>query len=62
MHLNFNYLHRHHRWTGHPVPEPELNIEVAPPVVAASDDGENGEDVARPTIEAHVELVKTVGK
>ena len=44
------------------MPVPELNIEVAPPVAAASDDEEDGEDVAGPIVEAHVKLVKTVGK
>ena len=34
--------------------------EVVPPVAVANDD-EDGEDVAGPTVEACVELVKTIG-
>ena len=34
--------------------------EVAPPVAVANDD-EDGEDVVGPTVEAHVELAKTIG-
>ena len=34
--------------------------EVVPPVAITNDD-EDGEDVAGPTVEARVELVKTIG-
>ena len=34
--------------------------EVVPPVAITNDD-EDGEDVAGPTVEAHVELAKTIG-
>ena len=45
---------------GHPAPEPEPNPKSAPPASMASD--EDGEDAAGPTMEAHVELAKTVGE
>jgi hypothetical protein len=32
------------------------------PAAMASDDDEDGEDVAGPTIEVHVELAKTIGE
>ena len=40
-------------------PMPEL--EAAPPVATANDD-KDGEDVAGPTVEARVELAKTISK
>ena len=47
---------------GHPPPEPECNLEVPPPVAVPGANDEDGEDVSGPTVEAHVELSKTVGK
>ena len=35
------------------------DLEAAPPVAVTKDD-EDGEDVAGPTVEAHIELVKTI--
>ena len=40
--------------------EPEPNLKAAPPASMASD--EDGEDVASPAMEAHVELAKPIGK
>ena len=37
------------------------NLDTALPVAITNDD-ENGEDIAGPTVEAHVELAKTVSK
>ena len=39
------------------MPDPD----AAPPV-AITNDNEDGEDVAGPTVEAHVELAKTISK
>lgn len=41
--------------------DPIPDIEAAPMVVIPNDDN-NGEDVTGPTVEAHVELAKTIGK
>lgn len=61
MHLSFIYTGVTDK-LGHPVPKPEANLNIAPPVAAACDEDEDGEDITRPTVQAHVELVKTVGK
>lgn len=37
------------------------DLEAAPPVAIPNDD-EDGEDVAGPTVEARVELAKTISK
>ena len=46
----------------HPPPEPKCNLAVPPPVAVPGADDEDGEDVSGPTVEADVELAKTVGK
>ena len=61
MHLSFIYTGVADG-LGHPVPEPEAKLNIVLPVAAASDEDEDGEDVAGPTVLGCVELVKTVGK
>ena len=41
--------------------EPEPNLRVALPA-PVTDNDEDGEDVAGPTVEAHVEFAKTISK
>ena len=41
--------------------DPVPDLEAAPPV-AVTKDNEDGEDVAGPTVEAHIELVKTISE
>ena len=61
IHLNFIYTGIADG-LGHPVQEPGANPNVVPHVAVAREEDEDGEDVAGPTVQAHVELVKTVGK
>ena len=61
MHLSFIYTGVTDE-LGHPVPEPEANLNIVPLVAAACDEDEDGEDVTGPTVQACDELVKAVGK
>ena len=47
---------------GHLPPEPEPNYKVPPHFAVPSINDEDGEDVSRPTVKAHVEFSETVGK
>ena len=42
--------------------EPGANPDIVPHVAVACEEDEDGEDVTGPTVQAHVELVKTIGK
>ena len=61
IHLNFIYTGITDG-LGHPVQEPGANLDIAPHVTVACEEDEDGEDVTGPTVQAHVELVKTVDK
>ena len=61
IHLNFIYTGIADG-LGHPVQEPGANLDIVPHVAVACEEDEDGEDVTGPTVQAHVELVKTIGK
>ena len=61
IHLNFIYTGIADR-LGHPVQEPGANLNIVLHVAVACEEDEDGEDVTGPTVQAHVELVKTVDK
>lgn len=57
--LNLNFCTGIARQLSQQEPEPEPDFEAASPVTVIDED-EDGEDIAGPTVEAHVELAKTI--